>query len=226
MSTPKPTYGAYLKDQIMMGNDLFINNMIARVERDSYDGVWDACQTCDLDSLKRASKLVDLSHPFLDQPEAFLNNATMCHGVGYKARKAFLKYLISKMDINAVGTEAYYCAHISGPMCSEYKNHPSFNSLPTLLDQVDMEAYGEYAEYLQHYLCKLGAKTGPELGYTHEQGERLMNVDYNKGYNYQWMRQTRGELNREVIDAVYHPDRVAYLIRNHDIDSGALDHLR
>ncbi len=65
-------------------------------------------------------------------------------------------------------------------------------------------------------LRKLGAKTGPELGYTHEDGYRLINIDFTKkGYNYKWMRQQRELLHQELIEYMYHPSRIEQFLLLH-----------
>ncbi len=219
----KPTYGQYLTDQIMMNNTDFIENMIARFEP-NYELLRDlgnACIMCDLHELRRIGKLIDISHPVFDSmPEGLIENVYANRDVDYKTKKNFLKILLSEyMNVNVVPIELFDCVHITYIASHVFRLHSSFNSVATLLDALDICESGDYSSnngYLNRMLRKLGAKTGPELGYTHEDGHRLINIDFaQKGYNYEWMRHQREMLHQDLIAHMFHPSRIERFLLLH-----------
>ncbi len=232
MIQTRPTYGALLKQAIMNNDVDLIENIITPTDlyTDLYDSVYDACNRCDLDALKDLiAQGIDLSHPYFCQPECFIINP-FALGLGYTQIKPFLKYIISNcIDVNAIATESYYCMHDPNNGFGDnalVANHPCFNSAPTLLDEIDINvalgsSFGSLfeAQYLQQLLRKYGAKSGAELGYTREQGDRLINFSFkDRGYNYAHMKARKESLHAELLAEMYSPKRIGkYLEANEDV---------
>lgn len=225
MICPRPTYGATLKQAIMDNNIEFIENMIAPIDKDLYNKAHDACDECDLDKLKDLIKQgVDLSHPYFCQPECFILNP-LHQMVDYQETKTFLDYVITNcIDVNCIAQESFYCMHAEQYSygSNEYvRTHPSFNSVPTLLDVIDLDTHFDRFTigFVKELLCANGAKSGAELGYTHEQGNRLYAFKFDKGYDYQYMKTKKEVLHSDLIDNLYHPKRIhKYLETNDTVD--------
>lgn len=226
MIFPRPTYGAILKQAIMDNNIEFLENMVAPIDKELYQQAHDACDECDLDKLKDLiNQGVDLSHPWFCQPECFILNP-LHYEYDYQTIKPFLEYVITNcIDVNAVAQESFHCMHADEYSygSDEYVlNHPSFNSVPTLLDAVDLEENlnSFTLGFIKELLQANGAKSGAELGYTHDQGNRLYVFQYkDNNYNYQYMKTKKASLHSDLIANLYHPKRInKYLETNNDID--------
>lgn len=225
MICSRPTYGAALKQAIMDNNIEFLENMVAPIDKELYNKAHDACDECDLDKLKDLVKQgVDLSHPYFCQPECFILNPL--HQMNdYQETKTFLDYVITNcIDVNCIAQESFYCMHVeqySYGSNDHVRNHSSFNSVPTLLDAIDLEeSFDSFTiGFVKELLRANGAKTGAELGYTHEQGNRLYEFKFDKGYNYQYMKTKKETLHSDLIANLYHPKRInKYLETNETVD--------
>lgn len=229
MVYPRPTYGAMLKDAIMDNNVEFLENMVAPIDKELYNEAHDACNECDLDRLKNLVKQgVDLSHPYFCQPECFILNPL--HQINdYQETKTFLEYVVTNcIDVNCIAQESFHCMHAeqySYGSEDHVRNHSSFNSVPTLLDVIELDIEsGELNSFAGGFILELlranGAKTGVELGYTHEQGNRLYQFQYeDNSYNYNYMKTKKEALHSDLIVNLYHPKRInKYLETNETVD--------
>lgn len=221
------TYGTILYDAILSNNTEYLNIMVNTIDKELYESAYDICNNCDLNGLKELIKKgVDLSHPYFNQPDCFILNAVTADADYYTIKK-FLKYLITNcMNINCIPIEAFYCMHNTDYGLEEnVRNHPAYQYVPTLLDLIDIhvntgerDSFGD--SYLVYLLKKHGAKSGVELQYTYEQGDRLINFESYDGYNYEYMLNSRKKLHEELFANLYHPDRVIkYKKINNDVST-------
>lgn len=228
----RPTYGAMLKEAIMDNNVEIIENLIAPINHTNecdYGAAYGICNLGTVEGLKRLMNAgVDLSHPWFDQPECFIKNQLLDRN-GYKQTKEYLEYLISNcIDVNAICIETYYCMHNDSPYSNltVVREHSSFNSVPTLIDSIELDMlYGDdVAPFISEYVIELlranGGKSGAELGYTHEQAERLLKYKFNKNINYSYLKEKKALLHSDLIAYLYHPDRInKYLETNDDVEN-------
>lgn len=229
MIYPRPTYGAALKQAIMDNNIEFLENMVAPFDQELYNKVYDACDECDINALQDLIKKgVDLSHPYFCQPECFILNP-LHNGVDYQTTKTFIEYLITNcIDVNCVAQESFYCMHADEYTYGSHdyvRNHSSFNSVPTILDSIDLQIDSGDVDcfaggFVSTLLRENGAQSGAELGYTHEQGRRLYEYRFeNKAYNYTYMKTKKESLHEDLFANLFHPKRInKYLESNETID--------
>lgn len=217
MIFPRPTYGSAFKQAIMDNDVWFLENMVVPFNENLYNPIHNACDNCDINALKELIRQgADMTHPYFCQPDCFILNPINI-GPDYQTIKTFLEYIITScIDVNAVAREVFYCMHASEYTYrtkSYVRNHPSFKSVPTLLDVVEIEiASGEldpsYGKFLLKLLRDNGAKSGVELGYTYKQGKRLCEYFKYKGnrniigYNYDYMKKSKEAIHLDLITTI------------------------
>lgn len=234
MIYPRPTYGAILKQAIMDNNIEFLENMVASFDKELYEEAHEACNNCDLDYLKDLiDQGVDLSHPYFCQPECFILNP-LHFGYDYQETKTFLEYVITNcIDVNCIAQESFHCMHADQYSygSNDYvQNHSSFNSVPTLFDSIELQIIsGELDSFVGGFVLQLlrtnGAKSGADLGYTHEQGNRLYAFQYkDNSYNYNYMKTKKEKLHFDLIANLYHPKRINKYLETNDTIDGYLNY--
>jgi hypothetical protein len=212
------SYGSILKQAIMDDNVEFIDNMVAPIDIELYNQAYDICNNCDLNALKQLiNQGVDLSHPYFCQPECFILNPLTSTQHNFITITTFVNYLIKNcIDVNAIGLEAYHCMYSTQ---NRFTFHNQDIIVPTLLDIVeDDESINHFAKgCIIELLRSNGAKSGVELGYTREHGDRLNEFDFNTmKYNYEYMKTKKAELHFELFANLFSPNRIEEYLKTND----------
>lgn len=209
MTYNRQSTGSYLKE-IIMYNEKEIN--IPMYNKDLYSQAHIAADFGNLNVIKKLIQDgLDLSHPYIDQPECLLVNVLYLNN-NWKHIKIYLDYIIDHcIDVNAICTEFHYCLHKYNNIYIKYKKieSSSYNYAITLLDYMEIMKfeYGtkiKYIRYIIKMLKKNGAKSGKELGYTKTHANRLLKYKY-INYDYKLIKESNKELHLQLDAYMFKP---------------------
>lgn len=214
-------YGLQLKNAIIKQDNELMHSLITQVDYIPYRLAFDACDRCDKEALidLQENHQVDLTIPMIIQPDDFVINIFRAN-ISHDKILEFANYLIgSCIDPNHLCLEFYRSIvegrHMMDMIAFVLDEHNMLNTIPTLLDCVyyaiingDIEMF--VGKILIELLITKGAKTGNELGLTHEHGDLLLDFigENSYSYNYEYLKQRKQALHEELHMIIFHPDNI------------------